>query len=355
MFPRGGAFHHNHSVNARVVTYAARAHKYDNLKSAVSRILRGRQRVETERFIAFRSHWQFEASFCNPRAGHEKGGVEGEVGFFRRNHLVPVPVFDQLAALNGWLLTECRAELIRLIGGRTQTAGTLLVQEQAQLLPLPSEVFALAEEQFCRVDKQGCVLVRTNRYSTPLRPGTQVRVRVWPTTVEILAAGEVVAAHPRSYGRLQQVLALEHYLEVLHVKPGAFAGSRPLEQWRAAGRWTAAHETAWQGLQQRCGAQEGTRQMIELLRLGQRYGDDALTAALRQAQTLWMTDAAVVRYLLTAANQPTTDVPLLPPEIWRAASFVQEHYTRPQPTLTHYDRLLQHPASAARAGEEVTA
>jgi transposase len=325
--------------------------RYDNLASAVVKILRGRQRVETERFIAFRSHWQFEASFCNPRAGHEKGGVEGEVGFFRRNHLVPVPVFENLAALNEWLLTECRADLTRVIGTRTQTAGELWVQEQAQLQPLLSEDFALAEEQFCRVDKQACVLVRTNRYSTPLRPGVQARVRVWPTTVEILSAGEIVATHPRSYGRLQQVLDLEHYLAALHVKPGAFAGAQPLAQWRAAGRWTAAHETAWQGLQQRHGAQEGTRQMIELLRLGQRYGYDELTAALQQAQALGTTDAAVVTYFLTAATQPaTTAAPLLPPEIWGAAEFVKEHFTRPQPTLAHYDALLQQHAAA----QEVT-
>ena len=326
--------------------------RYDNLSSAVSKILRGRQRVETERFIAFRSHWQFEASFCNPGAGHEKGGVEGEVGFFRRNHLVPVPVFENLAALNEWLLAECRSDLSRVIGQNSATVGARLLHEQAQLLPLATEDFALAEEQFCRVDKQGCVLVRTNRYSTPLRPGAQVRVRVWPTKVEILSAGTTVAQHPRSYGRLQQVLDLEHYLAVLQVKPGAFAGAQPLAQWRAAGRWTAAHETAWQGLQQRHGAQAGTRQMIELLRLGQRYSYDALTAALHQAQTLGTTDAAVVTYLLTAATLPATSVPLLPPEIWGPEGTGQAHYTRPQPTLTHYDALLMHQAGVV--GQEVT-
>ena len=262
---------------------------------------------------------------------------------------MPVPVFENLTALNEWLLAECRADLARVIGARTQTAGALLVQEQAQLQPLLAEDFALAEEQCCRVDKHGCVLVRTNRYSTPLRPGVQARVRVWPTTVEILSAGAVVARHPRSYGRLQQVLDLEHYLEVLQTKPGAFASAQPLVQWRAAGRWTAAHEAAWQGLQQRCGAQEGTRQMIELLRLGQRYGYDALTAALTQAQALGTTDAAVVTYLLTAGTQPATDVPLLPPEVWG-----RDYYTRPQPTLTHYDALLQRPVRLTAAGQEVT-
>ena len=55
--------------------------RYDNLKSAVKKILRGYQREETARFMAFRSHWGFGSEFGNPERGNEKGGVEGEVGY----------------------------------------------------------------------------------------------------------------------------------------------------------------------------------------------------------------------------------------------------------------------------------
>ena len=74
--------------------------RYDNLKSAVKKILRGYQREETTRFIAFRSHWGFASEFCTPGEGHEKGGVEGEGGYFRRNHLVPVPQVASWEELN---------------------------------------------------------------------------------------------------------------------------------------------------------------------------------------------------------------------------------------------------------------
>src|SRR5438034_3237925 len=77
--------------------------RYDNLKSAVKKILRGYQREETERLIALRSHWGFQTEFCNPARGNEKGGVEGEVGYFRRNHLVPVPRVESLEELNNLL------------------------------------------------------------------------------------------------------------------------------------------------------------------------------------------------------------------------------------------------------------
>ena len=94
--------------------------RYDNLSSAVKKILRGYRREETERFIAFRSHWKFQAEFCAPGEGHEKGGVEGEAGCFRRNHLVPVPKVRDLADLNAQLLAGCRADERRKIGGRGQ-------------------------------------------------------------------------------------------------------------------------------------------------------------------------------------------------------------------------------------------
>ena len=79
--------------------------RYDNLKAAVKKILRGYQREQTNRLaFAFRSHWGFTTDFCNPGRGNEKGGVEGEVGYFRRNHLVPIARVQDLAELNAYLL-----------------------------------------------------------------------------------------------------------------------------------------------------------------------------------------------------------------------------------------------------------
>ena len=103
--------------------------RYDSLACAVRKILRGYRREETVRFVAFRSHWRFAAEFCTPGEGHEKGGVEGEVGYFRRNHLVPVPSVADLDALNGLLLSGCRADEARVLAGRTHSVGTALAEE----------------------------------------------------------------------------------------------------------------------------------------------------------------------------------------------------------------------------------
>jgi transposase len=83
--------------------------RYDNMASLVKKILRGRQRIETDRIIAFRSHWGYQSEYCNPASDNEKGGVEGELGWYRRNCLVPVPEAADLAALNEQLLAACVA------------------------------------------------------------------------------------------------------------------------------------------------------------------------------------------------------------------------------------------------------
>ena len=74
--------------------------------------------------MAFRSHWRFESEFCTPAEAHEKGGVEGEAGYFRRNHWVPVPKAADIADLNQQLLENCQQDEHRLIAGREQTVGS---------------------------------------------------------------------------------------------------------------------------------------------------------------------------------------------------------------------------------------
>jgi hypothetical protein len=307
--------------------------RYDNLKSAVKKILRGYQREETDRLIAFRSHWGFQTEFCNPARGNEKGGVEGEVGYFRRNHLVPVPKVKDLAALNEYLRSCCQQEEQRRIHGKSLSVGEAMRIEREHLLPLLSEGFELAETSFPVVDGQGCVKVRTNRYSVPLRAGTKTQARLLPAYVEVWHEQRCVALHERSFARHQAVLDLEHYLDVLERKPGALAGSTPLEQWRERGRWPESFDRLWQSLRERHGKQTGTREMIELLRLGPQHGWEALRKVIEQALTLGCTDAAAVRHLLVAGTLTHGEQPL--PEIGLLG-----RYERPLPTLNDYDQLL---------------
>jgi transposase len=307
--------------------------RYDNLSSAVKRILRGHQREETSRFIAFRSHWRFQSEFCNPARGNEKGGVECEGGYFRRNHWVPLPEACDLEELNTYLENCCRQDQRRVLDGRTETVGTAMLHEQPYLLPLEAEPFDLAEISFPAVDGLRCVRVRTNRYSIPLPPGTVVEARVRADYVELWHEGVCVACHERCYNRQQKILNLEHYLDILRKKPGALAGSTPLAQWRQAGRWPECFDHLWQALNTRHGRQEGTRQMIELLSLGTGEGWDRLRAAVEQALSLGCQDVAAIRHLLVAGR-------LVKPSVASIEIGELARYERPQPVLTDYDQLL---------------
>jgi transposase len=307
--------------------------RYDNLSAAVRRVVRGSRREETARFIAFRSHWRFSAEFCTPAQAHEKGGVEQEVGRFRRNHWVPVPQARDLVALNAGLNAACQADEVRTISGQRQSVGVMLRRERDHLAPLADEPFDLVEASFATVTSSGWVRVKTNAYSVPVSAGTRVQVKLSAATVEVWHEGRQVASHERCYGRHQEILDLEHYLAVLAHKPGALAGSKPLEQWRQAGRWPASYDHLWQALIGRQGHSAGTKAMIGLLRLGQTHGSAQLRTAIETALAAGCTDSAAVEHLLTSAD--LTRRPVAPVRVGALVAF-----ERPAPTVDAYDQLL---------------
>jgi hypothetical protein len=172
----------------------------------VKKILRGYEREMTARFIAFRSHWQYETSFCTPGEGREKGGVEGEVGYFRRNHWVAVPAARDLADLNAKLFADCRQDENRMMAGRTQSVGTLLLIEKEHLFPLPAEDVDLAEvsvgfqkcllrgPQICRVISRAAGH-RSHREYLQLDPfSVQIGIRFVPVDLDLDAKNRNPAA-----------------------------------------------------------------------------------------------------------------------------------------------------------------
>jgi transposase len=309
--------------------------RYDNMSSLVKKILRGYQRIETDRMIAFRSHWGFQSEYCNPASGNEKGGVEGELGRFRRNFLTPVPEAPDLQALNEQLHLFCAANRSRTVSGKSMTVEQAVEQERPSLLPLAEEDFPLAETIYpVVVDGRSRVRVKTNWYSAPSPPGSRVSVSVGPIHVEIRHENRLMAQHPRCYGRGHEILNLEHYLDVLERKPGAMAGSTPLEQWRQAGRWPDCLDAIWRRLEQRQGKAKGTREMIALVREGSTVGWPRLIAAVEEALRLGISDGAAVLHIL---NMPD------PEERQRHAVALREElrqFERPLPTMAEYDLLL---------------
>jgi hypothetical protein len=136
-----------------------------------------------------------------------------------------VPVARDLAELNAKLLADCHHDESRIMAGRQESVGALLLTEKEHLLPLSAEDFELAEVSFPKVDHAGCAKVLTNFYSVPLQAGSVVESRASSSQIEFRLNGVPVAQHQRSYKRAQQILDLEHYLEVLERKPGVSSPS----------------------------------------------------------------------------------------------------------------------------------
>jgi len=309
--------------------------RYDNLRSAVKQVLRGRRRVEQERFVGLRSHYLFESVFTRPgrEGAHEKGGVEGEVGRFRRAHLVPVPRVGSLAELNRLLEEGCFRDLARTIRGRDVTVGQAWPVEARALRPLPVVDFDTSERTCPRVDTKALVTVRQNRYSVPVAlVGLRVDARVGAREIVISHGRREVSRHPRLGGRYQTAARLDHYLELLRVKPGAFKGSLALAQERERGAWPGCFDELWQALEQRYGASEAARQMVDVLLLCREHGPAQVELAVRGALTAGAHDGRAVALLARRTDRPTRQ-PFELPEQLPASE-------RPEPTLAAYDTLL---------------
>ena len=164
--------------------------RYDNLTSAVQAVLygNGRGRIENERWVLFRSHYGFDSFYCQPgiTGAHEKGGVEGEVGRFRRTHLTPMPVVDSLAELNARIRAWDAADDRRRIASRIRTVGQDFAVEQALLSPLPYERFDPGLTLHPRVDRSSLITVRMAKYSVPAHLiGRNVRVSLRASVVVV--------------------------------------------------------------------------------------------------------------------------------------------------------------------------
>jgi transposase len=311
--------------------------RYDNLKSAVKQVLKGRRRVESDRFVALRSHYLFESQFTTPgiEGAHEKGGVEGEVGRFRRNHLVPVPRLGDLAELNALLLTGCETDLARQITGRTGTIHQAWAIERPVLRALPAEAFDSAEVAAPRVDQKSLVTVRQNRYSVPVAlAGLKVSARVGAREITITHDGRLVARHERLHGKFATSAQLDHYLELLARKPGALQHSVALAQERGRGAWPACFDELWAELTERYGRSHAAAEMVDVLLLCREHSPDQVELAVRGALTAGAIDGRAVAVLARRADSAGAPAPLtdLAPRL--AA------HERPAPDLADYDRLL---------------
>jgi transposase len=336
--------------------------RYDNLKAAVAQVLGfSRHRVETERWTAFRSHYGLEAFYCQPgiQGAHEKGGVEGQIGWFRRNHLVPVPEVDSFAELNALVDAWDAADDNRRIGTRPRTVGEHFAAEAPLLAPLPDEPFETGRWFTPRVDRYAQVSVRTNRYSVPVRLiGRRVRVLLHASHLVVYDGQIEVARHERLMAKGGTRLELDHYLEILLRKPGALPGATALDQARAAGKFTPIHDAWWAQARKVHGDADGTRALIQVLLLHRHMIHEHVVAGLAAAlhAGALTADAVALEARKAAEGDEPVSTDSDAPDPSPVASLTARRLThlptdtRPLPSVAVYDQLLRRHATTEGTG-----
>lgn len=352
--------------------------RYDNLTSAVTAVVfgQGRQRQENDRWVLFRSHYGFDPFYCQPGidGAHEKGGVEGEVGWFRRNRLSPMPVAESLDELNDRIRIWEAKDDGRRINDRIRSIGQDLAAEQPFLAPLPAEAFDPGLVLTPRVDRSSMITVRMVKYSVPARfIGRKVRVSLRASEVVVFDGRAVAARHQRIVAKCGQSVQLDHYLEVLKTKPGALPGSTALARARESGAFTSAHEAFWAASRRVNGDADGTRELIDVLLLHRTMDAADVTAGIVSALGVGAVSADVVA---VEARRHASNIPAGgagsdrhpgahdETKTQRVVSLTQRRLmdpaaviaglppdTRPLPSVNAYDELLakrtEHPAGIA--------
>lgn len=299
---------------------------WDNPKTVAVHLFRGRQRALQPRYAALVSHYQLVPKFCLPAKGNEKPRVENRVYDLERQWATPVPRVADLAALNVHLRQCCLTARQRSCGGHAEPVGVRWDQDRAAALPLPEAAFDACILQPGQADKYQTVRFDRNAYSVPRRWAFRpVTIKGYVDRVVLVAEGEVIARHRRSYARREKILDPLHYLTVLERKPAALDHAPVYRDWQLPDTFTALRKT----LEMRWGPRVGTRQYIRVLQLLAHHSVHQVEQAIRANPT------GGVAAILTAVEQTAglSDVPSVMPPVLTALSV-------PTPDLSRFDQLL---------------
>jgi transposase len=264
----------------RVLGGVPRRGIYDNMRTAVDKIGVGKARQVNLRFQAMASHYLFDAEFCNPASGWEKGQVEKNVQDARHRLWIPIPSFPNLAALNVWLEERCVAYWREIPHGELPGTIADVWAEEQDYLMAPTRPFDGFVEHTKRVTPTCLIHLERNRYSVPASFANRpVSVRVYPERIVVAAEGQILCEHQRFIDRGHHmpgrtVYDWRHYLAVIQRKPGALRNGAPFTELPESFRRLQGH------LLKRLG---GDREMVEILALVLQHDEQVVSQAVELA------------------------------------------------------------------------
>jgi transposase len=329
---------HNHAFE--VLGGVPRRGIYDNMRTAVDRVRPGKERDINARFQAMVSHYLFEAEFCNPAAGWEKGQVEKNVRDARHRLWQPTPAFPTLDALNDWLEQRCRALWAEISHGKLPgTVADVWARERASLMRMPRPFDGFVEHTK-RVSPTCLVHFERNRYSVPASYANRpVSLRVYADRLVVAAEGQRVCEHVRIIDRRhdvagQTVYDWRHYLAVLQRKPGALRNGAPFTELPEGFKQLQAALLRQPG---------GDREMVEILALVLHHDEQAVLTAVElalEAGVPTKTHVLNVLHRLLDGKPPAS--PVTAPQALRLVN-------EPQANVLRYDALRGQAQAAGHA------
>ena len=265
---------------------------YDNMTTAVQKVLKGRNRIEQNGFIAFRSHYLFQSHFATPATPREQGRVENLVGYMRRNYFVPPPRVSSYEELNQMLLERLHKDDGRLSPGKEITIEEAWEAEKPKLLSLPPFPHRCCISRPVKANHYSLVSFDNNRYSVPVEyQRSKLILHAYAWKIEIGCGNRIIAAHRRYYGKKHDVMEIEHYLPLLMKRPGALPYAKPVRQMpEVYGDFLKAISIHHNG--------DSPRLFLRVLALGRHWGRINMEKAMIQALREGRTDVERVRQIL---------------------------------------------------------
>ena len=301
---------------------------YDNLKSVVTKIGKGKEREFNARFLECSSHYLFEIEACTPAAGWEKGQVERQVQSMRKRIFTPRLRFSSFEDLNAHLRSCVIANAKMTLHPEIREKNIYAVfEEEREFLVKTTLPFDACMVREVRVSPQCLVTFDRNRYSVPCAYANKsVQRRVYASQIRFYADGRLIAEHPRVFGRDKTLCNPLHYLPVLERKPGALRNGRPFRDWALAPGLLSLRETLE-------GIKGGDRQLAGILSAIPQYGEEAVNVACELALEAGLTSKDAVLNILCRTTEDALARDIAPP-----ANLCLRY--PPQANCAGYERLL---------------
>lgn len=300
---------------------------YDNMSTAVDKVLKGKERKFNRRFFQLCSHYMVEPVACTPASGWEKGQIEKQVKNIREWLFTPRPRFKDFAELNAWLAEQCLVISKKRLHpeDKERTIWDVFLSEQPSLTEITTPFSSYVEHE-SSVSSTSLICYDRNHYSVDSKMvGMTVTIRASAEHIQMVSNGKIVGEHVRQFGRNKTIYDPWHYLGILDHKPGGLRDGAPFKDWSLP--------APLQKIQKKLMAVSGgDREFVKILQAAQHHGLKVAEQACRQALNNGTIRSEVVVNIMARAVDPPAIDPVATPEYFKLT-------IKPQANCARYDKL----------------